>query len=47
MPARIALGHVAAWEYPLDALLMLAAIRVTAARARGSTPARSCAAARA
>ena len=31
MPARIALGHVAAWEIALDAALMLAAIRVTAA----------------
>jgi ABC-2 type transport system permease protein len=30
MPARIALGHVAAWEIALDAALMLAAIRVTA-----------------
>ena len=31
MPARIALGHVSAWEIALDAALMLAAIRVTAA----------------
>jgi len=31
MPARIALGHVATWEIALDAALMLAAIRVTAA----------------
>ena len=31
MPARIALGHVAAWEIALDAALMLAAIRITAA----------------
>jgi ABC-2 type transport system permease protein len=31
MPARIALGHVPAWQIALDAALMLAAIRVTAA----------------
>ena len=31
MPARIALGHVAVWEIALDAALMLAAIRLTAA----------------
>ena len=31
MPARIALGHVAAWEIALNAALMLTAIRVTAA----------------
>jgi ABC-2 type transport system permease protein len=30
MPARIALGHIAAWEPPLDAALMALAIYLTA-----------------
>ena len=30
MPARIALGHVAAWELPVDALLMIVSIYLTA-----------------